>query len=233
MFCHLQPMLPGSQHKPWLKNYDYEYEQACKNKMFYETHFVVHSPWAVWIAAQSSLFTLERKPEPELGSIHGKASEPERRAREREKERVSQSVILVKTPLETPPTCVRLCDPFAAGLSCKTGKVVLNSQIPKAYFKANPNSVLKYAVFSKSIFVKWQHVLMQGREISNQCRRSLCWKVWMTDYDRPHFTISSGPSQNMGGEVIQDSITQIWFRLFSTNPITIIFITPLIQIWIY
>ena len=202
--------------------------------MLYETHFVVHSPWAVWIAAQSSLFTLERKPEPELGSIHGKASEPERRARERRaRERVSQSVILVKTPLETPPTCVRLCDPFAAGLSCKTGKVVLNSQIPKAYFKANPNSVLKYAVFSKSIFFKRQHVLMQGQQISNWCQRSLGERCeWLT-MTGPILQLVLAPHKTWKGEVIQDSITQIWFRLFSTNPITIIFITPLIQIWIY
>ena len=108
-----------------------------ENKMFYQTHFVVHSPWAVWIAAQSSLFTLERKPEPELGSIHGKASEPERRAREREKERVSQSVILPKTPLETPPTCVRLW-PFCSRLILQNRKGRAKLPDPQGLLQGQP-----------------------------------------------------------------------------------------------
>ena len=125
---HLQPILPGSRRTPWYqiqiwKGYLSSPRERCstpkwRNK---ETHFEVHSPWAVWIAAQSTwdLFTRERKPKPEPG----KASEPERRARVR-----SQSFILPKTTLETPPTCVW---PFCSWC-CKTGKVVLNSEIPKA-----------------------------------------------------------------------------------------------------
>ena len=37
-------------------------------------------------------------------------------------------------------------------------------------------------------------------------------------------------SQTMRGKVVQNSITQIWFQIYCTNPITIIFITLLTRL---